>query len=225
MGDIGATARTFIDWLEQAGLGAWQVLPLNPTGISTGDRITSDRTPTLRVALPANAQAGDQLRLYNSATLIFSISLKDAQITAGSADIGIPDTMPLADGSYTYQARVMSGATLVQSSGDFNLTVLTAAPAPGIPGSGQCVLNQIAIDSGPNSGANTQLEFTQGPGQPNLLAGEHIRIIRQVDSQGTTSYGFYDYERTWPLILLAAAFAVVIVAVARWRGLDRKSVV
>ena len=32
MGDIGATARTFIDWLEQAGLGAWQVLPLNPTG-------------------------------------------------------------------------------------------------------------------------------------------------------------------------------------------------
>src|SRR5690606_32989004 len=34
-----------------------------------------------------------------------------------------------------------------------------------------------------------------------------------------TSYAFYDYERSWPLILLAAAFAVVIVVVAQWRGL------
>lgn len=32
MGDIGEIARKFIDWLELAGLGAWQVLPLNPTG-------------------------------------------------------------------------------------------------------------------------------------------------------------------------------------------------
>jgi uncharacterized membrane protein len=97
--------------------------------------------------------------------------------------------------------------------------VLTAAPAPGIPGSGQCVQTLVAIGSGPNDGANTLLEFTPGPGQPNLAAGDHIRIIRQVDPQGVTSYGFYDYERTWPLIGLAAAFAVVIVAVARWRGL------
>lgn len=32
MGDIGAIARVFLDWLHEAGLGAWQVLPLNPTG-------------------------------------------------------------------------------------------------------------------------------------------------------------------------------------------------
>ena len=68
-------------------------------------------------------------------------------------------------------------------------------------------------------GARTLLEFSQGPGQPNLLAGDIIRISRQIDAQGATSYGFYDYERTWPLALLAALFAIVIVAVARWRGL------
>ncbi len=96
--------------------------------------------------------------------------------------------------------------------------VLTAEPAPGITGSGACVQAVIAIDTGPNTGATTVLEFSQGPGQPNLLAGEDIRIFRQVDQQGTTSYGFYDYERAWPLALLAAAFAVVTVAVARWRG-------
>lgn len=77
----------------------------------------------------------------------------------------------------------------------------------------------IEIESGANVGANTLLEFSPSPGQPNLAAGEHIRITRQVDPQGITSYAFYDYERSWPLILLAAAFAVVIVVVAQWRGL------
>jgi uncharacterized membrane protein len=52
-----------------------------------------------------------------------------------------------------------------------------------------------------------------------LTTGDDIRIIRQIDDQGATSYGFYDYERTWPLVGLAAVFAIVIVAVARWRGL------
>ena len=97
--------------------------------------------------------------------------------------------------------------------------VLTAGPAPGLSGSGTCVQSLVAIDSGPNAGAKTLLEFSKGPGQPPLTAGDAVRIFRQVDQQGTTTYGFYDYERALPLALIAAAFAVVIVAVARWRGL------
>ena len=72
---------------------------------------------------------------------------------------------------------------------------------------------------GQNRGANTLLEFSGGPGQPNLAVGDDIRISRQVDQAGLTIYSFYDYERTWPLIAMAAVFAIVIVAVARWRGL------
>jgi len=97
--------------------------------------------------------------------------------------------------------------------------VLTASPKPGAPGGAQCSQALIAIDSGPNTGATTLLEFSPAPGQPQLAAGEKIRIVRQVDQQGATSYGFYDYERSWPLIGLAALFALVIVAVARFRGL------
>jgi uncharacterized membrane protein len=97
--------------------------------------------------------------------------------------------------------------------------VLTAAPASGPSGGAQCSQALIAIDSGPNTGANTLLEFSGSPGQPKLAGGDHIRIIRQVDQQGATSYGFYDYERSWPLAALAAVFAIVIAAVARWRGL------
>lgn len=97
--------------------------------------------------------------------------------------------------------------------------VLTAAPLPGNPVAGQCVSAVLVIDSGPNAGARTLLEFTPGAGQPRLAAGEYIRLIRQTDTQGATSYAFFDYERSWPLIALGFAFAVVIIAVARWRGL------
>jgi uncharacterized membrane protein len=96
--------------------------------------------------------------------------------------------------------------------------VLTSPPAPA-QGDRSCVQAFIAIDSGPNEGANTLLEFSGGPGQPQLAVGDQIRITRQVDPTGATTYSFYDYERAWPLIGLAVAFAVVIVAVARWRGL------
>ena len=97
-------------------------------------------------------------------------------------------------------------------------TVLTAEP-PRVDGDAQCVQSQIAIDSGPNEGAYTLVEFSGGPGQPNLAVGEHVRITRQVDPTGATTYAFYDYERSWSLIGLAAVFAIVVVAVARWRGL------
>ena len=97
--------------------------------------------------------------------------------------------------------------------------VLTTAPQPGIPGSGRCVRTLVAIDSGPNAGADTLLEFSPGPGQPQFAPGNHVRLVRQVDDQGATSYAFYDFERGWALVGLALTFAVVIVAVARWRGL------
>jgi uncharacterized membrane protein len=97
--------------------------------------------------------------------------------------------------------------------------VLTTAPQTAAPGSGRCIETLVAIDSGPNAGAKTLLESPPGPSQPRFAAGDRIRVVRQVDDQGTTNYAFYDFERGWALVALAVAFSVVIVAVARWRGL------
>jgi uncharacterized membrane protein len=97
--------------------------------------------------------------------------------------------------------------------------VLTAPPVAATPGGGRCVQSLVTIDSGPNKGANTLLEFSGGPGQPSLAVGDDVRVSRQVDQNGATSYAFFDFERTWPLVGLAAVFALVVVAVARWRGL------
>ena len=122
-------------------------------------------------------------------------------------------------GSVTTERGHVTSTALADCGSPSAGQVLTGEPAPGIPGSGTCVQALVAVDTGPNTGTSTLLEFSRGPGQPELAPGESVRVFRQVDQQGATSYGFYDYERGWPLLAVAATFAVVIVAVARWRGL------
>lgn len=96
--------------------------------------------------------------------------------------------------------------------------VFTGNPLPP-PHPYECERSIVAIESGPNAGARTLLEVIPGPGQPELAQGEAIRIVRQTDPTGATQYSFYDYARGLPLALVVAAFAVVVVAIARWRGL------
>lgn len=139
--------------------------------------------------------------------------------SGAKADIPLPFQNAQGGAVNNTQAGTVVSSALADCGSPSVGQVFTAQPAPGVPGSGTCLQSMVSIDSGPNRGAQTMLEFSRGPGQPNLLTGEHIRIFRQVDQQGATTYSFYDYERGWPLALLAAAFAIVIIAVARWRGL------
>ncbi len=81
-----------------------------------------------------------------------------------------------------------------------------------------CQRSVIAIESGPDAGKHTLLEIAPGPGQPDLAAGDDIRLVRQTAPDGSTLYGFDDYARGFPLSVIALAFVVVIVAIARWRG-------
>lgn len=134
------------------------------------------------------------------------------------ADIPLPFQNAAGGAVTTESGRVLSSATAPCGNPAAG-TVLTAEPPQAHGDTGQCVQTLVAIGSGPNRGANTLLEFRSGPGQPDLAVGDDIRVSRQVDDAGTTTYAFYDYERTWPLAALAAVFALVIIAVARWRGL------
>src|SRR4051812_41790182 len=85
--------------------------------------------------------------------------------------------------------------------------VLTADPVQAPEGGGRCVQTVVAIDSGPNKGANTMLEFSGGPGQPNLAVGDDIRISRQVDAAGAAPHAVYHYQRAWPPVAPPAGIA------------------
>jgi uncharacterized membrane protein len=135
-----------------------------------------------------------------------------------SVDIPLPFQNASGGAVTTEAAHVLSSAEATCGSPSAG-AVLTSAPIAAPPGNGQCVQSLVQIESGPNKDANTLLEFSGGPGQPSLAVGDDVRVTRQVDQNGTTTYAFFDFERTWPLAILAATFAVVVVAVARWRGL------
>jgi uncharacterized membrane protein len=100
-----------------------------------------------------------------------------------------------------------------------NGQVLDGDPAPPPPNSYTCNRSIVTIESGPSKGTKTLLEIPPGPDQPKLKAGDHIRLSRQTNDSGTTLYAFEDYSRGLPLTLILIVFAVVVVAVARLRGL------
>ncbi|MCP2319475.1 putative membrane protein [Nocardia amikacinitolerans] len=96
--------------------------------------------------------------------------------------------------------------------------VFADKPEPPRTNAYTCQRSLITIDSGPHEGNKTLLEIAPGPGQPDLRAGDEIRVVRQTDPTGTPLYSFEDYSRGLPLTLIALAFVVVIIVVARWRG-------
>jgi uncharacterized membrane protein len=85
----------------------------------------------------------------------------------------------------------------------------------------------------PQTCANAVVEVLDGPGEgdfqqvelpPEVVAagvseGETLVVTRDAGAEGGASYGFFDYERDTPIIVLALMFAVVVGAVARLRGL------
>ncbi|OBH16068.1 YibE/F family protein [Mycobacterium sp. E3247] len=185
------------------------------------DRVTHSHThshslsgPAAVEALPARIVVG-LLVAIGLAVLAGAVALWPSR---EHVDIPMP-FQNAAGGAVSTQAGHVLSSGLGDCGSPSVGQVLTTAPQPAPPGAGRCVLTQVAIDSGPNAGANTLLESSPGPGQPKFAVGDHLRLVRQVDDQGATSYAFYDFERGWSLVALAVAFAVVIVAVARWRGL------
>ncbi|MTE14793.1 hypothetical protein GLP40_18725 [Nocardia sp. CT2-14] len=89
----------------------------------------------------------------------------------------------------------------------------------------QCERSVVAIDSGADKGSWTIFVNSPTPDQPNLNVGDKIRIVPQTvpktpqDPNGVTIYSFDDFARGLPLSIIGIVFAVVIIAVARWRGL------
>lgn len=52
-----------------------------------------------------------------------------------------------------------------------------------------------------------------------IQPGDDIEIVRIAQKGQEPAYEFYDFKRGFPLTALAIAFAVLVVIVARWRGL------
>jgi hypothetical protein len=116
--------------------GIVELLASDDTSL-VGDRITTVNTPTLRVVLPSGVVLGDLIRIYGtlaSTTELFSVSVTQADITAGRADIKFPTTMPLPDGIYTFNATILDAAGNESQKSLIPYAVVIDTQGPSAPG-------------------------------------------------------------------------------------------
>ena len=79
----------------------------------------------------------------------------------------------------------------------------------------------VRLESGPDGGRPVALELGLGGSDPILDLGDEIRVGKDVAPAGVpggTIYSFADFERRTPMLWLALAFAVLVVALGRLRG-------
>jgi len=82
-----------------------------------------------------------------------------------------------------------------------------------------CETAQVLVHNGPDRGQVVSVDQLGFAGLPTLRVGDKVLLVRGVSTNGTATYGFYDFQRSRPLTLLALVFALVVVVVGRWRGL------
>ncbi|SDS79269.1 Uncharacterized membrane protein [Microlunatus soli] len=74
---------------------------------------------------------------------------------------------------------------------------------------------------GPEQGREVQVVLTEAQFRSGVEVGQKVKLVRvPAGTQGgaQASYQFSDFDRTVPLIVLAGAFALAVIIVARWRG-------
>lgn len=92
-------------------------------------------------------------------------------------------------------------------------------PPANAPEGQECVVAHLESDS---EGESIAVEVPPEVGREvDLSAGDRIRFLDLGDRVDDPSarYSFVDFVRTTPMALLAAVYALVVVVVARWRGL------
>jgi uncharacterized membrane protein len=89
---------------------------------------------------------------------------------------------------------------------------------PGAPPDGACLRATVRPRTGPDAGGTIELAVESTRVQPFPASGD-VLLSYDPGAPPGEAYAFADVERRRPLLLLAALFAVVVVALGRWTGL------
>jgi uncharacterized membrane protein len=103
------------------------------------------------------------------------------------------------------------------------VSAIEAFPCAGVQ-TDTCRRVDVAISTGPDSGATTAVETGTGGLDPELAVGDQVRVAPQVTSEGEQTsagaplYTLADFERRAPMLWLVLAFAALVVVFGRLRG-------
>src|SRR5579871_570983 len=87
--------------------------------------------------------------------------------------------------------------------------------APQVPV--RCETSQVRLTNGRHRGVLVAVDTNTGAGSRVLRTGDHVVLAESIGPNGPV-YEFFDYQRHTSLLVLGLVFAVVVVGVARWRG-------
>lgn len=89
----------------------------------------------------------------------------------------------------------------------------------------RCQKVKLELTSGPDKGGTEEIQVNTGGGLPEFGVGDEVRLVRNEIPPGASTagvvsrYTIIDFERKPSLLLLLIAFAVLVVAFGRLRGL------
>ncbi|MDT7785612.1 MAG: hypothetical protein QOF58_4031 [Pseudonocardiales bacterium] len=84
----------------------------------------------------------------------------------------------------------------------------------------RCAHVRVVLTSGRQKGASITVDVDPTVERSGIAPGDEIKLARYPTEAGTpAAYAFVDFVRSDPLVWLALAFAVLVIAVARFRGL------
>lgn len=105
------------------------------------------------------------------------------------------------------------------------ITEITEITCDGLAGStpgtaaGTCANISVQLVEGDERGQTVTVPLTEALYDSGTRVGQQVKLVRIPPAEGQPAqYQFSDFERGTPLLVIALAFAVAVVVVARWRG-------
>jgi uncharacterized membrane protein len=83
----------------------------------------------------------------------------------------------------------------------------------------RCASVTARIDEGDQTGTDVSFETIETSQARQIAVGDKIFVGRSLNDPNENRYFFIDFQRGFPLLALGLLFAVVVVALSRWRGL------
>jgi uncharacterized membrane protein len=82
-----------------------------------------------------------------------------------------------------------------------------------------CSVVEIRLDEGPDESDTFSINASAGEKQRQFEIGDPVLVSPVPEGEAAQPYFFVDYQRDRPLWVLAITFAIVVIALSRWRGL------
>lgn len=82
----------------------------------------------------------------------------------------------------------------------------------------ECRAIRVRLLEGPDKNTQTRVEVVEEPNAPDFRPAETVVLAFSPEAPEEFRYAYDDHERRQPLLLLAGLFSVVVVALARWKG-------